>query len=967
MTRPSGSDASWKTALEQVARVQSAHQPAASASRTPSLPADRRIVYLVHLATPTGTPGVQLSVATQRRNRDGMWDEAQPFAFSADAWTNAPDVADRLIANLLLGTSPAANVTGMPATGFVIPPRAYEPTLRLICETGRALVKSQRPSLDKRQLQWDDGAPYTLHVEVVSGTDGSYKLTGALAREGSDTHLPIHDVDFLVGNDLLLTGRTLTRVELGALQPLAAALWRDGELDIGDDLTDFLEQYHATPGLPPLSLPDGALHTETDVPPVPYIVTQADVGGLRNPLTWLAVRFRYGSSFVEAGTESPWLFDRANGTLYRRRLSAERNAVLRLRALGAQEHYSASINRMRLALPSHVLLRTLSTLVQDGWQVQHEGRAVVSAGPLDVRAQSGIDWFDITGAVTYGEHRVPLFEVLQKRAAGEDVIELPDGSMGLMPRASLAEWQAMLQLGERHGDTVRFGRGQLALIDVLLDSLPDPDVDAQLEHARAQLRDFRSVGEVPVPAGFVGELRGYQHEALGWFAFLRQFGLGGCLADDMGLGKTVQVLALLEARRAEGRGPSLLVVPRSLVFNWVQEAARFTPQLRVLDLSMPDRADVPITDIDANLVITTYGTLRRDVLSLGQRRFDYIVLDEAQAIKNAGTATAKAARLLQGDHKLALSGTPIENRIEELWSLFEFLNPGMLGASTRFSRAARMLGDVAREAGDSRPDDVLARALRPVILRRTKAQVASELPPRVEQTLEVELEPKQRAFYDELRVQQAENLFALLDKTGMARSRMQILEALLRLRQAACHPVLADPRRAGLPSAKLDALIPALQEVTAEGHKALVFSQFTSFLALVKDRLDAVGLKYEYLDGRTKDRGARVARFQSPEGPPVFLISLKAGGHGLNLTAAEYVYLLDPWWNPAVEAQAIDRAHRIGQTRHVLATRVVARDTIESKILELQASKRALADAILSEDKGGLGTIGRAELELLLG
>ncbi|NBU39182.1 MAG: DEAD/DEAH box helicase, partial [Actinobacteria bacterium] len=220
--------------------------------------------------------------------------------------------------------------------------------------------------------------------------------------------------------------------------------------------------------------------------------------------------------------------------------------------------------------------------------------------------------------------------------------------MGLMPRASLAEWQAMLQLGERHGDTVRFGRGQLALVDVLLDSLPEPDVDAQLTHAREQLRDFRSVGEVAVPAGFVGELRGYQHEALGWFAFLRQFGLGGCLADDMGLGKTVQVLALLEARRAEGRGPSLLVVPRSLVFNWVQEAARFTPQLRVLDLSMPDRADTPIEQIDADLVITTYGTLRRDVLLLGQRRFDYLVLDEAQAIKNAGTATAKAARLLRG-------------------------------------------------------------------------------------------------------------------------------------------------------------------------------------------------------------------------------------------------------------------------------------------------------------------------------
>jgi SNF2 family DNA or RNA helicase len=259
-----------------------------------------------------------------------------------------------------------------------------------------------------------------------------------------------------------------------------------------------------------------------------------------------------------------------------------------------------------------------------------------------------------------------------------------------------------------------------------------------------------------------------------------------------------------------------------------------------------------------------------------------------------------------------------------------------------------MLGDVAREAGDSRPDDVLARALRPVILRRTKAQVASELPPRVEQTLEVELEPKQRAFYDELRVQQAENLFALLDKAGMARSRMQILEALLRLRQAACHPVLADPRKAGLPSAKLDALIPALQEVTAEGHKALVFSQFTSFLALVKDRLDAVGLKYEYLDGRTKDRGARVARFQSPEGPPVFLISLKAGGTGLNLTGADTVIHFDPWWNPAAEAQASDRAHRIGQTKPVFVHKLICEGTIEERVVAMQQKKAALVEGLLT-------------------
>jgi SNF2 family DNA or RNA helicase len=264
-------------------------------------------------------------------------------------------------------------------------------------------------------------------------------------------------------------------------------------------------------------------------------------------------------------------------------------------------------------------------------------------------------------------------------------------------------------------------------------------------------------------------------------------------------------------------------------------------------------------------------------------------------------------------------------------------------------------------------DDVLSRALRPVILRRTKAMVATELPPRTEQTLEVELEPRQRAYYDQLREQYVTSVFARVEREGMAKARMHILEALLRLRQAACHPALVDPARGTLPSAKLDAVVPALQEIASEGHKTLVFSQFTSFLALLRPRLDALGIPYEYLDGRTKDRQARVERFQSADGPPLFLISLKAGGHGLNLTAAEYVYLLDPWWNPAVEAQAIDRAHRIGQTQQVIATRVVARDTIESRILELQASKRALADAILSEDKGGLGGIGRTELELLLG
>jgi len=334
--------------------------------------------------------------------------------------------------------------------------------------------------------------------------------------------------------------------------------------------------------------------------------------------------------------------------------------------------------------------------------------------------------------------------------------------------------------------------------------------------------------------------------------------------------------------------------------------------------------------------------------------------------------TAKACRLLRASHRLALSGTPIENRIEELWSLLEFLNPGMLGPSSRFSSLARLArsapgapGDAAGE-GETGGRALLARALRPIILRRRKEDVARELPARVEQTLEVELEPKQRKFYNALRARFQQSVLQRVERDGVHASRMHILEALLRLRQAACHAGLVDHAKRALPSAKLDALLPALQQVAAEGHKALVFSQFTEFLALVRERLDAEQLSYEYLDGRTRDRQGRVDRFQSDPRCPLFLISLKAGGHGLNLTAADYVFLLDPWWNPAVEAQAIDRAHRIGQRRRVLATRLVARDTIEAKIMQLQASKRALADAILTVDTGVLASIGREELEELL-
>jgi SNF2 family DNA or RNA helicase len=433
----------------------------------------------------------------------------------------------------------------------------------------------------------------------------------------------------------------------------------------------------------------------------------------------------------------------------------------------------------------------------------------------------------------------------------------------------------------------------------------------------------------------------------------------------MGLGKTIQVLALLEARRELRRNdpensppPALVVVPRSLIFHWKQESARFTPKLSILDHTGVARLEPGDHFDNYDVVLTTYGTLRSDAVHFKDIHFDYCILDEAQAVKNASTLAAKAVRLLKADHRLAMSGTPVENHLGELWSLFEFLNPGMLGTAAVFGRAGKNPDDSTRQ--------VLGKALRPFILRRTKAQVAPELPEKTEQTLYCDLEGNDKKLYDELRDYYRARLLKNGTGENSGQYKIQVLEALLRLRQAACHPGLIDKRKIAEPSAKVDTLLAQLDQVLEENHKALVFSQFTSLLAIVRSRLDKQNIPYVYLDGRTRDRQAKVEEFQNDPNAKLFLISLKAGGLGLNLHAAEYVYLLDPWWNPAVEAQAIDRAHRIGQTRKVFAYRLIARDTVEEKVLELQKSKRDLADAIITADNSVMRNLTRDDLELLL-
>jgi SNF2 family DNA or RNA helicase len=626
-------------------------------------------------------------------------------------------------------------------------------------------------------------------------------------------------------------------------------------------------------------------------------------------------------------------------------------------------------------LPPAKLIGVVHGLLGEGWEVEAEGRAFAVARGASARISTGVDWFGVTGEVTYDGGQAEMPEILRAMKRGQGWVRLGDGRLGLLPQDWLERW-GWLGLGQTADDAsgeegsgeVRFPRQQAWLLDALLAERRDVKVDAGFRSLRKKLRAFGTARSLEEPAGLVGELRGYQREGLGWMDSLADLGLGGCLADDMGLGKTVQVLAFLERRRAAAQRakaaarPTLVVVPRSVLFNWVDEAARFTPELTVAEHHGPARWRRFEKTRAADLIVTTYATLRLDVAKLREERFGMVILDEAQAIKNSQSQVSKAARLLVADQRLALTGTPVENRLEELWSLFEFLNPGMLGSAAGF---AKLLEPDGGASGSNL--STISEAIRPFFLRRTKAQVLAELPEKTEQTIYVELPPKQRKAYNELADYYRKLLLgADVEAEEQGGSKLEVLTALLRLRQCACHEGLIDEARADAPSAKLDELVERLEEIAQEGNKALIFSQFTSFLALLRARLDAAEIPYEYLDGKTKDRRAGVERFQSDPSVPAFLISLKAGGTGLNLTAADYVFLLDPWWNPAVESQAIDRAHRIGRTRPVVAYRIVARKTIEERVLELQATKRELVSTLFDERSGSIANLSRDELERLL-
>ena len=592
---------------------------------------------------------------------------------------------------------------------------------------------------------------------------------------------------------------------------------------------------------------------------------------------------------------------------------------------------------------------------------EHAQRFRVSTKPLRPK----VHWEEGNLRLSFlgGEHNAKPQDVLNAWNRGETLVSLGAQGFASLPEDWLQEHAHLISMlvgDESENTSTHLAPLAAELFESVQERLPPG-----LEQLANKLRDEGNIPQLEPPPGLLATLRPYQLRGWSWLRFLSEHAMGAVLADDMGLGKTVQTLAALMAEREAG--PALVVAPTSVLRNWEAEAERFAPELRVAVFHGQKRAEllVQLRAGELDLLITSYAILRRDIESLNEVSFRTVVVDEAQAIKNANSMTSRAVRRLRAHHRIALTGTPIENRLTEIWSLMEFLNPGLFGTRKGFEE--RLAGPAAQ--GNQQALSAIRTRIRPFVLRRLKQDVADDLPARSETVLHCPLSEEQQVGYKAVRhaamVGLEQDPSTASDKNPGNR-RMQVLAALTRLRQVACHPGMLPGGSADAASGKLDRLMELLPRLIESGHKALVFSQWTSLLDLVEPRLETAGLSFVRLDGSTRNRATVVNQFQTDEGTGIFLISLKAGGTGLNLTAADHVFHLDPWWNPAVEAQAIDRAHRIGQTRPVFAYRLIAQNTVEEKILALQDQKRELAASIISADTGILSGLTTEDVEMLL-
>ena len=578
---------------------------------------------------------------------------------------------------------------------------------------------------------------------------------------------------------------------------------------------------------------------------------------------------------------------------------------------------------------------------------------------------SNTDWFDAKVDILFGDQKVSVAEVKKALANKQQFVQLNDGTLGILPEEWLKKYSLLFRVGEGKTDKLKLSRYHLSVIDELYENRDEEELTIKLEEKYDRIREFDKIKEIDPPEHLQPILRPYQVAGFQWLNYLQEVSWGGILADDMGLGKTVQALSYLHHYYREHDGLKALVVcPTTLIYNWENEIRKFTPELSYHIHHGPQRIRNVEDLAKHNVIITTYGTLRSDIKVFVQNLFDYVVLDESQAIKNPASKVTKAAALLQAKHRICMSGTPLQNNTFDIYAQMNFLNPGMLGTMEFFRQEFAIPID---KFGEEEQKDHLRKILYPFILRRTKEQVAKDLPEKQEMVLFCEMGHEQRKIYDAYRNDFRSRIMGTIEEQGIQKSQLTILQGLMKLRQICDSPaILNEQEKFENHSIKLDELAREITENISD-HKALIFSQFLGMLALIRHKLEELGVKYEYFDGSTSapDREKAIQSFQGDSEVRVFLISLKAGGVGLNLTAADYVYIVDPWWNPAVEQQAIDRTHRIGQTKNIFAYRMICKDTIEDKIMQLQERKRLLAKELIADDASFVKSLSREDVEYL--
>lgn len=584
-----------------------------------------------------------------------------------------------------------------------------------------------------------------------------------------------------------------------------------------------------------------------------------------------------------------------------------------------------------------------------------------------LQISSGIDWFDAEVDLSFGEEKVSLADVKKALGKRQNFVHLSDGSMGLLSEDWMERYSLMVKLGSVNGKNIRLKKIHFSAIEGLSDEIGDQQTIAELMYKRKRLLDY-DYGQdhgFEIPENVRADLRPYQKAGFQWMAFLNEISWGGILADDMGLGKTLQTLTFVQYYL--NRNPDalfLVACPTTLIYNWENEIKKFTPDITYAIHHGPQRRS-KAEEFESRLIITTYGTLRSDIKMLSQMKFDYVILDESQAIKNPMSQVAKASLMLESKNRIALSGTPVQNNTFDLYAQMNFLNPGMLGSMEFFRNEFATPIDKMQEEDAKKH---LRKLIHPFLLRRTKEQVAPDLPKKTEMVLFCEMGAKQRKIYDAFRNSFRTKILGEIEERGMERSQLSILTGLMKLRQICDSPaILNDDEKFDNHSIKIEELIRELTENTGS-HKALVFSQFLGMLGLIREELEKQNIPYVYFDGSTSssDREKAIQSFQNDETCRVFLISLKAGGVGLNLTAADYVYIVDPWWNPAVEQQAIDRTHRIGQTKSIFAYRLICKDTIEEKILLLQERKLTLVKDLVADDNAFVKRLTKEDVAYLL-